>query len=589
MSKQTIGKEVVKRMRETAVKDRQRIFTREKTVLLLLALIAVVIGVSAGIWHSRASAANMTYAKYNGVDYASVIQNDNSIDNHRYYALLKAQQMVTVQWTSPVTFASWLNSNGVYSTTKATDGTTSTGSFLAGKTYVGIPYSMANHSADDLSWIKKITSGVTAASLNTYYNYSSTKPTTAYGSDCSYFVYQALKAANTSYSFSYKTTSGIPSSGYYTKIAACSGYSNATVDQLFAQIKPGDIALKSGHVMLYVGRTGNNFAFFEAAAPVTRYVTYNLTHMINNGYTFYKFNGFQDNASSNEVTNPYGYVSGAYQVYTSTGETLNIRGGDGVNYPILGEIPDLTKVIVTDIKGYWGKTTYNGITGWISLLYCRYIGSAACDFVSCIDFPLQNSTVTEDSVYLQGWALDKHEVNRVTYSINGGAEKSMNLSSRPDVAAVYPAYPAANNSWTARIPLSECREGTNTITIKAYCSTGKAVTVGSRTVTVPSDTQGPVITDVRVTNKSAAGYTVTCTVTDASKISHVYFPTWTAVNGQDDITWGKGTISGNTVTYRVNSAAHNYETQNYYTHIYAYDQYGNVGFNAVSGTVSLTD
>ncbi len=577
-------------MEETTRKNRFCHVTKVKRLALALVLLSAAVGICTGIWRLDASAANMTYAKYNGVDYASVILQDSSMDSRRYDALLKAQQMVTVQWTSPVTFASWLNSNGTYSTTRATDGTASTGSFLAGKTYVGIPYSMANHSADDLKWMNKITGNVSAASLNTYYHYSSTKPTTAYGADCSYFVYQALKAANTSYPFTYKTTSGIPSSGYYTKIAACSSYSSSTVDQLFAQIKPGDIALKSGHVMLYVGRSGSQFAFFEAAAPVTRYVTYNLTHMINNGYTFYRFNGFEDNASSGN-DNPYGYVSGAYQVYTSTGETLNIRGGDGVNYPILGEIPDLTKVIVTEIKGYWGKTTYQGTTGWISLLYCRYIGSDSCDFRSWIDFPLQNSTVSGNAIYLQGWALDKHGVSRVTYSINGGAETEMNLSSRPDVAAAYPAYPAQNNSWAASIPLSACREGSNTILIKAYCSTGTVYAAGTRTVTVPStaDTQGPVITDIKVTNQSASGYTVTCTVTDESGVAQVYFPTWTADNGQDDIIWGVGTISGNKVTYRVNRSEHNNETRNYCTHIYAYDSHGNVGFQALPEMIMLTD
>lgn len=708
-------------MKEAGIVEKRYVLNRKKVMIGVVLLLFTVISVTIGVLHAKVSAANVTYAKYNGVDYASVILNDNTIDNNRYYALLKAQQMVTVEWTAPVTFSSWLDNNGIYSTTKATDGTTSTGSFIAGKTYVGIPYSMADHSADDVKWMNKITSGVSSSSLNTHY-YSYNKTTTAYGADCSYFVYQALKAANTGYSFGYRTTSAIASSGYYTKIAKCSDYTTSTLNALFAQLKPGDIALKSGHVMLYVGRNGNNFAFFEAAYPVTRYVTYNLSHMINSGYTFYKFNGFKDTAStSSNTTNSYGYVAGTYQVYTKTGETLNIRGGQGVEFDILGEIPDLTKVIVTEVKDYWGKVTYNGITGWISLIYCNYIGSASCDVLSCIDYPANNFLVTGTYVYLQGWTLDKHGIAKVTYSLNGGEEIVLTLGSRSDVAAVYPAYSSANNSWTAKIDASKLRNGANTITIYAYCSAGVKTTVGSRTVTYsngttnsgntttgditsstiisaltcktkecidypkndtdvtgssvyvqgwtvdahgivkatysvnggsevtmnlgsrsdvaaayssyPSsnnswtanistselstgantitfyaycgdnkkitvgtrkvtvskttDTDAPVISNIKISDKSETGYTVTCTVTDASALSHVYFPTWTTNNGQDDIVWGKGTIAGNTVTYRVNTSAHNGETKNYVTHIYAHDQYGNVGFAAVGETINL--
>lgn len=88
------------------------------------------------------------------------------------------------------------------------------------------------------------------------------------------------------------------------------------------------------------------------------------------------------------------------------------------------------------------------------------------------------------------------------------------------------------------------------------------------------ETTAPVITNVKITDLSASGYTVSCTVTDDA-LDRVLFPTWTIANGQDDIIWYKGTISGTTATCRINASSHNNETGNYTTHIYAYDTSNN--------------
>lgn len=106
--------------------------------------------------------------------------------------------------------------------------------------------------------------------------------------------------------------------------------------------------------------------------------------------------------------------------------------------------------------------------------------------------------------------------------------------------------------------------------------------------------KGPTISNVKVTDVSASGYTVKCTVKATSEmgIARVQFPTWTTNKGQDDIAsnWGtntavRGTLSGNTFTFRVNTSEHNYETGYYMTHIYAYDKIG----NATSVAIPLTN
>ena len=87
--------------------------------------------------------------------------------------------------------------------------------------------------------------------------------------------------------------------------------------------------------------------------------------------------------------------------------------------------------------------------------------------------------------------------------------------------------------------------------------------------------QIPVISDVKVTNVTTEGYTVTCKVNDPDgKVTRVEFPTWTLANGQDDITWQQGKIEGDTATFEVKVTDHRGESGAYQTHIYAYDDAG---------------
>ncbi len=108
--------------------------------------------------------------------------------------------------------------------------------------------------------------------------------------------------------------------------------------------------------------------------------------------------------------------------------------------------------------------------------------------------------------------------------------------------------------------------------IYVYDKAGNSTFGGQRTVFMESTK--PVITDVAFSDISSAGYTVTCTITDDS-LSYVKFPTWTVVNGQDDIIWLDGTINGSTVTCRINTSDFGGATGEYSTHIYAYDTSGN--------------
>lgn len=103
------------------------------------------------------------------------------------------------------------------------------------------------------------------------------------------------------------------------------------------------------------------------------------------------------------------------------------------------------------------------------------------------------------------------------------------------------------------------------------------------------DIDPPIISNVKVTEVSANGYRVTCDVSDNTGVTSVKFPTWTESDGQDDLVWHKGTISGNTATFYVKRSEHKGEFGIYNTHIYAYDSYGNCSSNGEALNIRVVD
>lgn len=129
----------------------------------------------------------------------------------------------------------------------------------------------------------------------------------------------------------------------------------------------------------------------------------------------------------------------------------------------------------------------------------------------------------------------------------------------------------ADYYWHIRPDVYNAWPGNYEMCAKHYA--GHGIVAGE----VAYDSVQPVISNVRVTNVSSKGYTVTCTVTDNWGIEFVSFPTWTVYNDQDDLEdyffeTQRGTKNGDTYTFVVKSSEHNYETGLYTTHIYAMDK-----------------
>lgn len=221
---------------------------------------------------SSTQAPKSDYATYTGVNY----RNQTS-DSRRIAACDKAVKMATVLWKSDCDFPTWKSSKGGYNTVTATDGTSST-KFLKGKTYQGIPYSMAGRTYTDTRWLVLTKNGLRTDMMTGKY-YTSKRDTTAYGIDCSYLVCTALNAGcGTSINLN---TNGMLNSSRFTKISR-------------SQMLPGDIFLKSGHVMFFMGKTSSGqYAIIEANASFSRVVYRELPASSLSSYGCYRFNGFR--------------------------------------------------------------------------------------------------------------------------------------------------------------------------------------------------------------------------------------------------------------------------------------------------------
>ena len=203
-------------------------------------------------------------------------------------------------------------------------------------------------------------------------------------------------------------------------------------------------------------------------------------------------------------------------------------------------------------------------------------------------------------LYVKGWAFDPDEPTKqlsIDIYVGGAAGSGANYyritanKKRQDVDDVYHCGAYHGFERTLYIPEFGSKQ------IYAYAldtQGGENPNISGSPIktTITADKKKPLISNVKVSNISSTGYTVTCDVSDNGAVKKVTFPTWTTNNGQDDIftDWGdsaKGTISNGKVTYRVKTSEHNREAGcKYITHIYADDYAGN-STNVSAGEIEV--
>lgn len=194
------------------------------------------------------------YAEYTGIDYTAELRrllNSGAISQKEYEnritLLNRARDLSTVKWVSPVTFHTWRADTLLYNSNSAMVYEGSPGDYIhfwAGVEYVGIPYcAHGSHNDYDIErWDKKVSSAAQTSDLEgtTYYESVYRPDCTFYGIDCSGYVADAYQAFN----------------GAFPRDST-KNWMNASYLSVTDSPIPGDMLLKSGHVMIYVGMASN--------------------------------------------------------------------------------------------------------------------------------------------------------------------------------------------------------------------------------------------------------------------------------------------------------------------------------------------
>lgn len=149
----------------------------------------------------------------------------------------------------------------------------------------------------------------------------------------------------------------------------------------------------------------------------------------------------------------------------------------------------------------------------------------------------------------------------------------------------------SETQWKCFIPVERLgkTDGTYVTEVYAWDAAGN-ISTKTKNVSQYIDCTPPKIENAKVEQISTYQFRVSIDAHDDSGIRTVKFPTWTENNGQDDLdpdwVYGTGTDgskSGDTYSYIVDICDHNYEKTNYITHIYVYDNYGNITQTNMSG------
>lgn len=225
--------------------------------------------------------------------------------------------------------------------------------------------------------------------------------------------------------------------------------------------------------------------------------------------------------------------------------------------------------ILANVTAYWYVAGYNisssgnAPTGWLDSVTSDNVGRIHVrGWTLDADSP---TTSLDVHVYIGGAAGDSNAEGHV---IKANLERS-------DIAA---AYPGAGSAHGFDAVINTSKSGDQPVYVYGINVGGGGNALlnnsGAR-VNIIADTAAPTINDVKVSNVSGRGYTVTCRVSDNVGVTKVTMPTWTLKNGQDDLVWHTAAISGNTATFHVGIGDHNLESGDYLTHIYAYDAAGN--------------
>ncbi len=211
-------------------------------------------------------------------------------------------------------------------------------------------------------------------------NGNKNKPCTAYGNGCGYFglAWQCLGYVRwVQYQlFGFHEMSS-------TAFVELSGYNNATASTCKNwfqtnknKLHPGAHIRFANHSILYLSQDSNGVTFLHCnwgRTCMVKYATLSWSDFASLFGSVYYCNYYKDYYSAfPEDGSAVSKAPGLYKTVVPN-STLNFRSEPTTSSIVLASIPDNTQLTVTKIQGSWGYTTYNNISGWISLDFAELV------------------------------------------------------------------------------------------------------------------------------------------------------------------------------------------------------------------------
>lgn len=215
--------------------------------------------------------------------------------------------------------------------------------------------------------------------------------------------------------------------------------------------------------------------------------------------------------------------------------------------------------VLNNVTAYWYISSYK-------------IGNDAHDPIGYLD----SYSGGEGLINISGWARDDDAPNTgiEIHVYIGAPAGGAGAEGHSGIYANKYRSDVGNHGYSATIKTN--KTGNQNIYVYAInVGGGNNVLIATGSVKI-TPREAPKISNVKITDLSSSGYTVSCNVSDNVGIASVKFATWTTQNGQDDLTWQTGSVSGGTARCRIDVKDHNNEINCVYiTHVYVDDTAGN--------------
>ena len=132
-----------------------------------------------------------------------------------------------------------------------------------------------------------------------------------------------------------------------------------------------------GHVAVVEKIENGTITFSNSAYSGTNFYTNTASVSDSNagGPSWWNFQGYIYIIDGDAVAPTTNYEPGVHKV----NEAVNMRSGAGTGYSVVTTVPAGQKLTVTEVKSandyHWGKTSYNGKTGWVALEFCTFVSA----------------------------------------------------------------------------------------------------------------------------------------------------------------------------------------------------------------------